>query len=913
MKRATDIRMRVKRGILAAICLAASMSLSGCVSFPIDVKVEAEVDVNIIEVNGKVSYSIVVSNNSPAQFQTQFELIQTFSLPVEVLGVSSPNPYVTCTRTSESIICEYIPPPDSPDSPETVVNVLVRATTPGTLTSTASLRNLRLLNAPAEVRVVNPGNDTAQVTTRVAASSGPDLSVSLTDNPDPASIGGDLTYTAIISNIGTETAAGVILTDTLPAGVIDITPGQAGCARGGDNTRVCDLGSIPSGESRTMMVVVAPTQEGPLTNHVVVTTTSPDPDSSNNIADESTTVTSPGADLAVTMTDGPDPAVVGENVTYRVNVTNNGPTTATNILLTDFLPANADLISITPGQGSCSASWPVETCGLGSLGSGASASLTVVVSPREAGTLTHTANVMASEVDPLMDNNSATESTTVNEALVPNLSVTVSDSPDPVVVNQPLTYTISVRNNGLGAANGFLITATLPPSITAGNNNGFTCSPDTSGNLVCQSSRAGLPSGGEASYSLVVTPTATGTIANTVNVTPAQTDADPADNTFTENTIVSAPEPTADVSVAVSDSPDPVAVNQSLTYTITFTNNGLATATGIVATVTLPPTVNTSPLLACTPADGNTVCQLSAPFSLSNGESIAYPLRVTPTAAGTVTVVASALATEDDPDKNNNTATETTTVSPPQMSADLEVVSVTDTPDPAVVNDQFIYTITVRNNGLSAATGVVLSNTLSERVVSDGGSNCPAGSGPVIQCPLGNMSSGSTQTIFLRARSSATGTVTNTVSVSAQETDPDTSNNLRSEETIITPSNSADVSVSLAAQPNPVTLPANVTFTIVVQNTGPQAAGNIVLTDFNVQLFQVPELLNISSTQGTCSLNSFPLLTCNLGTLANNSSATVTITGRPLPGTFTRAVTAGTSTADPNLANNNASISVVVN
>ena len=59
------------------------------------------------------------------------------------------------------------------------------------------------------------------------------------------------------------------------------------------------------------------------------------------------------ADLAVTKTGLPDPVLVGSNLTYTVTVTNNGPNNASNVMVTDTLPANVTFVSATPSQGTC--------------------------------------------------------------------------------------------------------------------------------------------------------------------------------------------------------------------------------------------------------------------------------------------------------------------------------------------------------------------------------------------------------------------------------------------------------------------------------------------------------------------------------------------------------------------------------
>ena len=122
----------------------------------------------------------------------------------------------------------------------------------------------------------------------------------------------------------------------------------------------------------------------------------------------------PAADLAVTKTDAPDPVAVRANLTYTVTVRNLGPSAGRDVTLSDQLPADVVFVSATAAQGSCTASRTGQiTCALGTLDVFATRTVTIVVSPSRAGTLTNTATVRATSPDPDRANNTATATTTV--------------------------------------------------------------------------------------------------------------------------------------------------------------------------------------------------------------------------------------------------------------------------------------------------------------------------------------------------------------------------------------------------------------------------------------------------------------------------------------------------------------------
>jgi uncharacterized delta-60 repeat protein/uncharacterized repeat protein (TIGR01451 family) len=128
-----------------------------------------------------------------------------------------------------------------------------------------------------------------------------------------------------------------------------------------------------------------------------------------------------GADLLITKSGAPNPVVSGNQLTYTLTVTDNGPQDATGVTVTDPLPASLHFNSVASTQGTCVRSTTTNpqpkggtiTCSLRNLANGASATITIVVTTTTPGTLTNTATVSGNETDPKPSNNSATATTTV--------------------------------------------------------------------------------------------------------------------------------------------------------------------------------------------------------------------------------------------------------------------------------------------------------------------------------------------------------------------------------------------------------------------------------------------------------------------------------------------------------------------
>jgi uncharacterized repeat protein (TIGR01451 family) len=125
------------------------------------------------------------------------------------------------------------------------------------------------------------------------------------------------------------------------------------------------------------------------------------------------------ANLKIGKADSPDPVRVGGQLTYAIGVENLGPDPATGVTVTDNLPRGVTLVSATGPAGACAVQGGKVTCAIGSLNpvgvnyGGAPAAVTIVVTPRQTGTLRNTATVKGDQKDPVKANDKATTSTRV--------------------------------------------------------------------------------------------------------------------------------------------------------------------------------------------------------------------------------------------------------------------------------------------------------------------------------------------------------------------------------------------------------------------------------------------------------------------------------------------------------------------
>jgi translation initiation factor IF-1 len=119
------------------------------------------------------------------------------------------------------------------------------------------------------------------------------------------------------------------------------------------------------------------------------------------------------SDLAVTVTDSPDPVTVGSNLTYSIYVQNNGPNNAPSVVVTNFLPASVTLKSAFTTQGTYSTSGNMVVASMGTLNMLGGATLTLTVTPTNAGTIYDSAIAGSGYVDPFSTNNAGSAVTVV--------------------------------------------------------------------------------------------------------------------------------------------------------------------------------------------------------------------------------------------------------------------------------------------------------------------------------------------------------------------------------------------------------------------------------------------------------------------------------------------------------------------
>lgn len=502
-----------------------------------------------------------------------------------------------------------------------------------------------------------------------------------------------------------------------------------------------------------------------------------------------TTVIDPSSDLRANKAKSwPQAAVpINQPFNYTISTTNLGPSaipSSGTITLTDTVPANLQINSITPPAGfSCTSSagavfpqaGPLTiTCNSSNVALAVNATTGNVTLNAQVtvagGSVTNTMCVSGSNVPADPNNGNDCVSVGVNPQAGANQAdlsvlkrvVGIGDAPaNRQLAGQPIVWEIEVVNAGPQPATGVLVTDTLNNvfnanagqygvNVVAGVATMGACTLTTTGSGVSLSGSnctiTTLPvctAGADCPrIQLTVLPYGDGAAGNddftSTNSAFAlsQTEADPNLANNTSATATAYLTARTDVAVAKADNPDPAAVGQLLTYTITASNPAATSASrayNVAVTDTLPAglvlvsTVTasgggscpTQPAVGSTTGPGNNsiVCNWA---SLARGSQQTVTVQVRAVAAlsaalggpGSVSnnVVISTTTPEIAGGTANNTASAATTLSSPAY--DL-IVNNTDDVDPANVGDAVVYLLTVTNNAASTAENVLLTDVLS--------------------------------------------------------------------------------------------------------------------------------------------------------------------------------------------------------
>ena len=373
--------------------------------------------------------------------------------------------------------------------------------------------------------VVKDANDCSSVATSVSIDKTACISVSKTVNNSTPLIGNNVIFTITVKNNGPDNATNVNVTDVLPTGY-SLVSSSTSSGTYNQTTGVWTIGDMANGTSVTLTITATVLATGTYANTATVTASETDPDTSDNTS----TVTpnpNPVANLKVEKTVDNSTPKVGDNITFTIKVSNNGPSNATGVSVSDLLPSGYTLVSSNTATGTYNTATGVWT--IGNLALSSVATLTITAKVNATGTYANTATVTASETDP--DTSDNTSTVTPNPNPVANLKVEKTVDNSTPKVGDNITFTIKVSNNGPSNATGVSVSDLLPSGYTLVSSNTTTGTYNTATGVW---TIGDLANGTSATLTVTATVVEASSYTNTATVTASETDPDTSDNTDSE-------------------------------------------------------------------------------------------------------------------------------------------------------------------------------------------------------------------------------------------------------------------------------------------------------------------------------------------------------------------------------------------
>lgn len=749
--------------------------------------------------------------------------------------------------------------------------------------------------------------------------------------------GDQMQYAITVSNAGPANANGAVITDTIDSRLTNVSwtataaNGAAvttGATGKGPNIRVVgDLPPLP-GASITIIVIGTVSEDGSGTIVNTATVTGSDPGDVPAVSPPVNTVITRDAKLTIVKS-GPVTTSAGRIIRYNLNVSNTGPSSSKNLVVSDLVPPEIGQTQWVVARADAGVVLHAGQSGTGnnvqiSADMPAGTSILVFVEGKIdstfEGTLRNTAYVIPSEPGNAPDTSSVETVVT----LEPNVRITKT-APASVVAGASITWTVTATNNGPSVAKSARIIDNIPSYIT---NVSYTVSLTGDAQAISPIPGAGtlidleviLPPGSAHSVILTITGTVSpdyrDSIFNTAIIRPAEPGAKP-DTANTGTEVIVRP-----ALLIEKNGPSTATAGESIRYIVRVSNPGQSDAIGSLIS-DIVPAVITNTIWTAVPygkasilsgdagITNNVAVTATIPAGADNGVIITVDGVIAANASGSIVNTATATASEPGIPPVNATATTLVT------TASRLTLSKTG---PAVMSrgGSVSYSMVLSNAGPSDAMGVVLTDTISNvlenvrwRVLSRNGAVVTDGiSG------TGNLIS---VTADLPAADTASITVTVIGDVRMNAPDGDVLNTAYAQQPGGTkiPSNTvvstltalADLAILKSGQ-HETFEGGTLTYILVIDNHGPSAANGATVVDTLPAGLTNPVVAIAGATGGAGGINTAVngnIVSANIGILPPGGIVTLQVTATAVqPGIWanTGIVNTPTGIPDSDSANN---------
>ncbi|AJG58306.1 NPCBM-associated, NEW3 domain of alpha-galactosidase [Bacillus cereus] len=874
----------------------------------------------IATIGSRLTYTIVVQNTGTLPAQNV-----TFTDPIPAGTTFVPNSVTVNGVATAGNPATGIPISNIPAGGSVTITFQVDVTsvpTPPVASNVASFGytfqpapNAPTINRTATSNIVNTDIFTANV------------ALTKSVNKTIATIGDTITYTITATNQAPLAANNVIVTDIPPAGT-SFVPGSVtvnGTSTTDNPATGINVGTIAANGNATITFQVRvntlPTPN-PIPNSATSSFQYNPPNqppinrnSTSNIVETQINATI----INPTKSANQQIVNIGDIITYTITVPNNGNISATNVSITDPIPTGTNFIpnSVTVNGATQSGVTPTNIP-LGTIPAGQTTTVTFqvqVTSLPANGTITNEANItFTSQPNPSEPPTTTTTTpppttTSVRTAIV---NPTKSASPQVVDIGDTITYTITLPNTGNISATNVIVTDPIPAGTTFVPNSvtiNSIAQPgiNPSGGIQVGTIAAGSTSTVTFQVQVNSLPTS-GVIRNVGNVTftyqpdptkPAITTTNPTPpTTVPVNTAITNPIKTADKTA--------IDIGDTITYTVTFNNDGTIPSTNVIFTDTIPAgttfipnsvVLNNASVPNSNPATGISVGTINP----GETKTLSFQVLVTQVPGGGVITNEASTTYTYQPDPNLPPVTTTEPTTPTTVAVNTATVNPTKSANQAFVDigDIITYTISLQNNGTVPATNVILTDPIPNGTsfipnsVIVGGVLQP-NANPANGILIGTLNPNQATTITFQVRVISVppngiiqnqGTVSSTYVVNPSEPPvtkitPTPITETHVDTVIVTPTKSANRQF--------VDIGDTITYTVTFQNLGTVPATNVTLTD------PIPPgaafITNSVTINGVPTPGENPELGISFGTVNVGETITVTyqvtVTSLPPDGTI---------------------------
>lgn len=547
----------------------------------------------------------------------------------------------------------------------------------------------------------------------------------------------------------------------------------------------------------------------------------------------------PFADLQVEIAASPE-VTAGNSLTYQYTVTNNGPVTATNIVVTDTLPVGTNFNGPSSPGWSCvgqECTYPIGTLSGEEAQSVGTLVIDVPSNRQDGVTLTNSIQVGSTVLDRNTINNFDSVITTVTRRSSLDMTIEVSD--DPILPGTNIVYTLVLSNAGPSDAFNIVMTDTLSSDTTfqSASGGGTQVSPGvvrwTVGNLQAGTSI-------QRTVTTRVDDTLPGgvdSLLNTANALDEDGNTAPA----SLSTPILA-EPQLDLTKTTPN--DPLEPDDLAIYTLSVDNTGNQEATGVVLTDRLPAYTsyvqNSSGGIHDGSPEGGVIRWILGPIPANDNATRTVTVRVRDSVPAGVNTITNEARVADDGGNADSGVISDTTVLTSTLFAEPAFSLVKENSLGQVEPDEGIpYTITLTNVGNQDATAIVISDTLPPESTfssaSTGGTHDGSSTGGLVTWVPFDLAAGASETLTVTARvinpvPQGTNDIINVARAQddgLNSTAPISATDVFTNDLLAGPQFTLTKSDGLAT----VVPGQTTTYTILIRNDGNQGATNVELND----------------------------------------------------------------------------------